>query len=284
MKKGSSFFYCLLLILTTFVCSCKMSVEETNLLRKPDVDISSKQVTVIIHKVGSTTDYINIYRKDLSDSSAEEIAIGVIFPPAKTDEITYRFIDTLVHENAEYTYKVRYHDESGYRYSAWSNEIVIEDHNDAYAADKILTYQVSDDTRFYFDSTDYQLVIEGFREIQDPEITNYSRDFQPMLIFSYDDVEQVFKISNDALKNSKPIPLREKLPLTFMDRKIKVVGILGQQTEYENPDEEDEEKLIPKVIHWTAPTPIKVYGQSDNEIYVPSSAGKLGLDHSRKAE
>ncbi len=281
MKKGTSFFYCSLLLFCALFFSCKVSVEETNLLRKPDVDISSKQVTVIIHKINDSTNYINIYRKELSESDAEEYNIGIIFP-SDTNEMTYRFIDTLIHENAEYTYQVRYHDESGYRYSAWSNEIIIENCTDAYDADKNLTYQVSDDTRFYFDKTDYQLTIDGI--ITNPEISNFSRDYQPMLIISYDDIRQVFKINPEVLTGNKAIALREKLPLSFMDKTIKVEGILAQLTEYENPEEEDEEKKVPRVIHWTNDTFIKVSGQTDNKIYVPSSAGEAGLDNSRKIQ
>ncbi len=281
MKKGTSIFYCFIIFLCSLLCCCKVSVEETNLLRKPDVDLSSKQVTVIIQKINDTTDYINIYRKDLTLKEDQEFNIGVIFP-SETDEMTYRFIDTLIQENSEYTYQIRYHDESGYRYSAWSNEILIEDHADAYDADKILSYQVSDDTRFYFDTTDYQLTIDGI--ITEPEISNFSRDFKPMLIISYDDVRQVFKFNPEVFTSNKAISLRDKLPLSFMDRTIKIEGILAQQTEYENPEEEDEEKKIPKVIHWTADTYIKVSGYPDNEIYVPSSAGEAGLDNSRKIQ
>lgn len=281
MKKRSSFFYCLLLVLTSFICSCKMSVEETNLVRKPDVDLSNKQVTIIIHKISNTTDYINIYRKDESVSDGKEETIGILYI-SDTDEITYRFIDILVHENSEYSYKVRYHDKDGYHNSAWSNVITIEDHNDAYDADKKLAYQVSEEARFIFDSTDYQLTFDG--EITNPEISNFDRDYQPMLILGYDNVKQVFKINATVLTSYKPISLRDKLPLTFMDKKIKVEGILAQKTEYMNPDEGDEEKRIPKVIHWTPPTYIKVSGQADNEIYVPSSAGTAGIDYSRKAK
>lgn len=281
MKKGTSFFYCTLLLLTSFFCCCKMSVEETNLLRKPDVDISANQVTIIIHKVNASTDYINIYRKEVKEDDDKELNIGVVFPE-NTDEITYRFIDTLVHENAEYVYKVRYHDDSGYSYSAWSNSIEITDNSSAYDADKILYYEASGDTRFYFDTTDYQLTLDG--TITNPEISNFTRDFQPMLILSYDDQKQVFKISPDVLTQGKAVSLRDRIPLTFMDRKIKVEGIVAQQTEYANPDEEEEDKKIPRIIRWTKPTFIKVSGEPDNEIFVPSSAGKAGLDFSRRVK
>ena len=295
MKKGSSFLFISLLILTGILVSCKVSVEDSHLSRKPDIDLSEKQVTLIIHKINSDTDYINVYRKETSKSDAPELCIGIVYPQ-KTDEITYRFIDTLVHEDTKYTYKVRYHDKSGYQYSEWSNEIDIEDFVNAYSFDKKLEYVASSDSRFIFDKTDYTLKITG--TITSPEIRGFDSyilpsgvpdtvenrlySYQPMLILSYEDVKQVFKISRNSISNSEPITLRDRIPLSFMDKPIKVEGILAQKIEYVNPEETDQDKLTPKIIRWTAPTYIKVMGHGDNEIKIPSSAEAAGYDYSRR--
>ena len=281
MKKESSIFSIFAIILGIFLCSCKVSVEDTNLSRKPDIDITEKQVTLIIHKINSETDYINVYRKDTSKTDSTEICIGIVYPQ-KTDEITYRFIDTLVYEDEKYIYKVRYHDKSGYQFSEWSNEIYIEDFIDAYDTSKHLSYNVPDNSRFYYDVTDYSLTLSG--TIGLPDIQNFEDEYQPMLILSYDDIRQVFKIRPQAISNNEPITLRDRIPLTFMDRTIRVEGIVAQKTEWINPDEEDEDKKIPKMIRWTIPSYIKVSGKNDNEITVPSSAQTAGIDYSRKAK
>ena len=297
MKKGSSFLFAGLLFLTCISFSCKVSVEDAHLSRKPDIDLSEQQVTLIIHKISADTDYVNVYRKETSKTDSSELCIGIVYP-LKTDEITYRFIDTLVHEDAKYIYKVRYHDKSGYQYSEWSNEIDIEDFVRAYSYDKKLEYVTSDDTRFIFDKTDYTLKITG--TITAPEIQDFDSyilpagkadieenrlyNYQPMLILSYDDVKQVFKINRNAISNSESITLRDRIPLSFMDKAIKVEGILAQKIEYVNPEETDEDKLTPKIIRWTPPTYIKVMGHGDNEIKIPSSAEAAGYDYSRRVK
>lgn len=277
MKKGTSFFYIFLLILVAFLCTCKVSVEETDLLRKPDVDLSDKQVTIIIQKINSETDYINIYRKTTTEKDPPEEKIGIIYP-SNNDDMTYRFIDTLVFEDESYSYRVRYHDDSGYRYTEWSNEIDIENINYAYAPDKKLAYQVPDNTRFLYDDTNFTLTISG--TVTNPEISNFTNDYQPMLIVSSEDATQVFKISTQALTNSEAITLRDRLPLDFMDKTITIEGIVAQQNEYYNPDELDENKKKIKLIRWTPPTSIKIAGHSENTLYIPSSAASAGTDYS----
>lgn len=277
MKKGIAFFYIFLLILTTFLCSCKVSVEDKNLMRKPDVDLSDKQVTIIIQKINSDTDYINIYRKSTTTRDAAEERIGIIYPE-NNDDMTYRFIDTLVYEDETYSYKVRYHDNSGYRYSEWSNEIEIENINYAYAPDKKLAYQTPDNTRFLYNDTNYTLSISG--TITNPEISNFTNDYQPMLIVSSEEATQVFKIRPQALTNGEIITLRDRLPASFMDKTITIKGIVAQQTEYYNPDETDDNKKKVKLIRWTPPTSIKIAGRSENTLFIPSSAASAGTDYS----
>lgn len=277
MKKGIAFFYIFLLILATFLCSCKVSVEDKNLMRKPDVDLSDKQVTIIIQKINSDTDYINIYRKSTTTRDAAEERIGIIYPE-NNDDMTYRFIDTLVYEDETYSYKVRYHDNSGYRYSEWSNEIEIENINYAYAPDKKLAYQTPDNTRFLYNDTNYTLSISG--TITNPEISNFTNDYQPMLIVSSEEATQVFKIRPQALTNGEIITLRDRLPASFMDKTITIKGIVAQQTEYYNPDETDDNKKKVKLIRWTPPTSIKIAGRSENTLFIPSSAASAGTDYS----
>ena len=104
MKKGTSFFYTFISIICLALCSCNISLVDTDLMSKPEVDCSDNQVTISIHKINSGTDYINVYRKESDD---EEVICGIIFPKDLSNKSTlYYFIDSLVKTNKKYQYKI----------------------------------------------------------------------------------------------------------------------------------------------------------------------------------
>ena len=290
MKKGTSFFYIVISILCLMLFSCNIRLEDTELMRKPDFDRSEKQVTIMVHKINSSTDYINIYRKE---TSGDEMAIGLIFPKdIKNNTMIYTFIDSLVKDNETYRYKARYHDSKGYHYSDWTDEIKIENFPNAYAADDVLTYE-SNGAKFSLNSTDFSISLTS--ALTAPEaITNFDQnenellDFKPMLIVSTTEANnkktQVFELDYDFIYDKKAISLRGLLPLDFMDTPIIISGILGQKIEYQNPDITDPEKLVTKFISWTEPVDITIAGHSDNTVTIPSQSGAAGYDYSRHAK
>ena len=64
MKKGTSFFYISLALLTFTFFSCKLKVEDEDLYDKPGVNVTNNQITLIIPMVSKNTKYVNIYRRD----------------------------------------------------------------------------------------------------------------------------------------------------------------------------------------------------------------------------
>lgn len=284
MKKGTFVFYTLFLFLCFFISACNVEVKDPKLLQKPDVDISDKQVTLIIHKISATTSYINIYRQEITDDEtpADIVNIGIIYPNAITnDDKTYRFIDNLVHSKTDYIYRVRYADKDGYQYTNWTNVVSIdEEFQGAYPPAVNLTYQCPSTIAFTYDETDYKLILSG--SVTAPAITDFS-DYQPMLIVNNMLKTEVFKISTTALSQRDPIYLKDHLSADFLDRPIIIEGIVAQKNEYVNPTAPMNERVL-KAVYWTEPKKIKINAYSDNIITVPSVHNTAGFDYTRKAK
>lgn len=277
MKKGSSFFYIASVIFLLSVTGCKLKLEDTELLQKPDLDLSDRQVTLIIPKMNNSTDYINVYRKE---SNSNDEVVGLIFPKdLPSGDSTYRFIDSLVVDGKKYKYQVRYHDDKGFQYSQWSNEIKIENISDAYTASQKITYTVGS-AKLNFSATDYTIKVNG--TITAPsDISDFSTNYTPALIIKTSDKTQVFDVSPEFIAGTDPITLRGILPLSFMDTPITVVGLIAQKKEYVNPNESDASKRKIKFIRWTSLAPLYINGKKDTSITVPSQSGAAGYDYSR---
>ena len=287
MKKGFSFLCIISALLCLSVLSCKLKVEEDKeeLLQKPDIHNIDGRVTLIIPKINSKTDYINIYRKD---SNNEEI-VGVIYPKdLPSGDIVYDFIDKLVIENVRYQYKVRYHDSDGFHYSDWSDELKIQNITDAYSAGANLVYGLENsNTKFQFSETDYTLKVINGAITAPTAITNFSNDYIPALVIKAGSDIRAFEIKDnpeDFLDGTTPISMRGFLPNDFKDKDIAIVGLIGETKEYINPEETDETKLIAKYIRWTSVKNIKVSGHNDGIIMVPSESGSKGHDLSRSVK
>ena len=271
MKKGTSFLTVISIICLVF-CACNISLEDTELMRKPDINRSPKQVTLTIHKINTSTDYINVFR---SESGGSEISCGLIYTKDHPNVTTYPFFDSLIKDGKKYKYRVRYHDSKGYYYSAWSDEIKIED-TEAYNSSDVLTYE-SNSAKFTISTTDYTIGLTT--SLSAPtEIDDFDK-YIPMLIVTAGDKTQVFEVTDDFISATDTISLRGLLPLDFMDRDITLSGILAQKKELFNPSETDENKQKTMFIIWTEPVELKIQGKSTNVINVPSQSGAEGYDY-----
>ena len=271
MKKGTSFLTVISIICLVF-CACNISLEDTELMRKPDIYPSSRQVTLTIHKINSSTDYINVFR---SESGGREITCGLIYTKDHPNVTTYPFSDTLIKEGKKYKYRVRYHDPKGYYYSAWTDELKIEDIN-AYNSSAELTY-TSGNTKFSINSTDYTLSLTS--ALTAPSAISDFDKYIPMLIATAGDKTQIFEVTDDFISATDSISLRGLLPLDFMDRDITISGILAQKKELLHPDETDENKQKMQFIIWTEPVEFGIQGKNNNTINVPSQSGAAGYDY-----
>lgn len=295
MKKRTSCIMIIFAALSIFFISCQLQVANTNLLTKPDIDISDKQVTLIIHKVNSQTSYINVYRQDITDKTnpGDIVNIGLLYPKAFGDSQTFVFIDKLVSENKTYIYRVRYVDNESVYYSNWSDSITIDStkFQNYYAESIKLYYTANATTKFTFSETDYTLKLNN--NLIQPQLTpftEYDADtniegYQAMLIVNNGTVSNVFRISFDVVNSSlQTIALKDILPDSFLDKNIVIEGITAQKIEYVDPSV-PRDKLEIKAVHWLIPTSIKVNGYTNNTILIPSShTTNTGLDYTRKVK
>ena len=279
MNKRTSLFTFLIAILSITVFSCNIKIEDSELFDKPLVNVTAKQVTLIIPKMSNDTDYINVYRRDKQNDKV--INIGIIYPDAiENDGKNYSYIDELVKKGHSYDYRTRYHTNGEYFYSEWSDNIEIKTTYNFYADADVLLYKPGSAYLLY-NKDDYSLTITG--TITEPSaIPNFSTEYFPMLIIKSKKATQVFKIPSIA--DTYKIPLRTILPLDFMDTPITIEGLVGQKNIYVDPDAPDDEKEAKTVI-WTEPAAIDVQGAgSEKKITVKSQSGNEGLDYGRKIQ
>lgn len=271
MKKRTSFltaFITFSALSCILISGCKLKIEDTELLDKPGVNISDAQITIIIPKISKETQYINVYRNDLTDHKT--VNIGILYPAAlENDGKNFIYIDNNVKENNEYQYKARYKDNKGYHYTEWSNKIKA-DQGFGNASTIKMTYVPESGAKLEYDSDAYTLTIGG--TIAAPDFAGFNTtDYKPMLVVKRTDgLAQVFGISSVA--NTTVISLKNILPGEFLDTDISFGGIVAQK--------EIKEGTTTKQIIWTEIAAIDVKNGSETitTVRIPTYIGSSGLD------
>lgn len=287
MKKGTSFFYISLTLLSITLFSCKLKIEEEDLYDKPGVKVTKNQITLIIPMVSKETKYVNVYRKNKQNDKV--INIGVLYHPQaiENDGKNYCYIDSLVNKKHSYEYRVRYYIDGQYYYSEWSDSIYIEDNYNAYEEDDVLKYKANG-ASLYYNKTDYTLSFIG--DVELPDFSEYtSENYKPMIIVQSSKYTQAFELPDIA--DDTLISLRSMLPADFLDTDITIKGIVAQKTIYEdgttdelenndsNGDGVPDKEKLKKLIIWTEPEELDLIGAgSAKKFNIPSQTGSSGLD------
>ena len=287
MKKGTSFFYISLALLTITFFSCKLKMEEEDLYDKPGVNVTNNQITLIIPKISTDTKYINVYRRDKQNDNV--VNIGVLYHPEalENDGKNYCYIDSLITKTHSYDYRVRYLIDGEYYYSEWSDIIYIENNYNAYAENYVLKYK-ENSAHLEYERTDYTLSFSG--SLLAPDFAEYSTEhYKPMLIVQNEKLTQAFEIR--AITDGTVIELRSLLPADFLDTDITIKGIVAQKTIYSddttdelenndtNNDGTPDKEKMKKVIIWTEPVELNLVGAGSAKIInIPSQTGTSGLD------
>ena len=287
MKKGTSFFYLSVSILCLIFCACKLSLEDTDLFDRPEVSTKDSQISIIVPRLNNDTKYINIFRQE---GNSTPVNIGIIYPNALMDK-NYLFVDSFTSKQHKYKYRVRYNDNTGYHYSKWSEQIETKDETFAHDTSERMKYDASS-ARFNYDEDAYTLTIEG--TIQSPNFTEFFDDemaeaddtddlekpfaFKPMLIVSNSEKTEAIQFSSTA--DGTVIPLRNILPMYFLDTDITIKGIIAKQNKYKKPYPNDASELVTEYIIWLEPAEINLKGVRSNKILkIPSQVGDNGLDY-----
>lgn len=267
MKKYLSVLLISLSLLFTFT-SCNFSFTGKNLLTPPKVEAAKSAIAISI-PLENDPEYINIYRKDVNDTSETVVAVGMLNP---TENDSYIYFDSLIHKNHTYVYMIRYYIDKTYYMTEWSAEVTVAD---AYEEEAVLKYKDLSGS-ISISESDYTLRFNG--EILPPDIPSYDLEYKPMLILATEEKEQLFElpgVGNDIL-----ISLKGILPPSFLNTTITFKGIVGQKVEYVDPEHVDTNPEI-KRVYWTEPTELRVSGYTDKQIFIPSVVGTDGLDYSK---
>ena len=285
MKKVTSLFYISLAVLVTTFFSCKLKVQDSDLYDKPLVNVTDRQVTIVIPLMNTDTKYINVYRRDKQNDKA--ISIGILYHPEalEKDNKNYIYIDNLVKKGHSYQYSARYYINGRYYLTEWSDTINTDKNGSFYddsisfaykMNDAILIYEKTENT-IQFNKTIDAPTFPDFHQIGDDS-------WKPALIVKNSTTTQAFELSQDAVRNRVAVPLVGMLPSSFLDTDITIEALVGQKTIYDNDKLPLEQRKVVKVI-WTEPAEINVQGAGgDKKINVKSQSGMEGLDYSRKAQ
>ena len=285
MKKGTSFLTVISIICITF-CACKLSLEDTDLFDRPEVSTADNQISVFIPRLNNTTKYINVFRQE---GTSTPVIIGIINQNALMDK-NYLFIDELAQKQHKYKYRVRYCDDSGYHYSKWSETISTKNGEFAHDESKKMKYDASS-VRFKYNKDEYTLTIDG--TITAPNFTGFFDDamadaddsddllkefaYKPMIVISDSEKTEAIQITSTA--DETVIPLRNILPLYFLDTNISIKGIIAKQNKYKDNDVEEDDLVI-KYIKLLELEEVNVTGAGSSKILnIPSQIGDAGLDY-----
>ncbi len=274
MKKLLSFFTTIIFAL--LIISCDITVQDQDYLDKPDVEESSSGLFVSIPRFSKETRYINLYRKDVTQSTEQEatvVNIGLIFPSSySADTKTFAYEDLNVRANHKYQYMARYCEPDNYYYTFWSDEKTLPVTKGF--SDAIITKYITSGAEFIFNPEEKTLTVNGL--ITPPNLPNYDTDWVPVLAVKSAEATQVFTI--ESLADQAVINLSSVLSPDFYNTDITIIGLLGQKTIMTESASASTNKE--KIIMWTESTPIKIRGYSAGVIKITSDSGSTGYDFS----
>ena len=310
VKAASTFFMAFLILAST---ACNFTFGGDYDIDEPTVDFSSSVVTLSLPRISKNTQYINVYRQDVTDcdsdyDKATTQSIGLINPNNLTSGgVTYQFQDENVIKTHKYRYMARYRDKKQFSYTAWSRVITIE--NDARVGfpetteEKELTYQCTDTPTIVYDEEEITFEIDDAITAPDATLFPGFSNYKPALLVKIKDTnimsafelpEAMSKLISGEAESAK-FSVKSLLPASYLDTEIEICGIVGQWTQYQEKAEESETETseegaeesskkeeptpIMRVV-WTLPLEVTVHNKSGNIIVVSSSLGDDGLDFS----
>lgn len=272
MKKRLPFI--LFSLISIFLSGCKngITVTETNLKKRPDIEYSEGGITLTARKIGNDEDYIIFYRRNVTSEKSDSydkaltVNVGLIYTSAlDQNNAVYIFEDTNLDTESKYQFMARYHEKSGKYYdTAWTDPI-----------------QPKNGTPVKYDNTGVSFSYsESSKTLTLSSALNRITEYSPMLAVSNGEKALLFEtpFNSETDEFNYIYNLAEILPSDFLDTEITILGIVGQKTEYVDPEATD--KVIKKYI-WTEPYRISISGNSNNTLTITSANGSTGIDYSK---
>ena len=265
------------LTILSALIGCKFNLSDNKYLPRPDIRILDNEIEIRGTYVNSKTEYINVYRQDVTESEKSEIErIAIIFPAGfkKTDQ-TYIYDDANIFANRKYRYYVRFVENDGSKNRTdWSE--AKQNTSNTLPTSGSYAYTIPSGADYTYKKSEMKLELPSGKTFTDPTaIADFSK-YKPALVFECEESVQAIELRGDptdpdTLAN---INLKTLIPQDFFYKDIKLLGIIGQkQVKGKVTDDAEEESL--QYITWTPLASIKL----KNETGVEISTFKLEPEH-----
>ena len=265
------------LTILSALIGCKFNLSDNKYLPRPDIRVHDYEIEIRGTYVNSKTEYINVYRQDVTESEKSEIErIAIIFPAGfeKANQ-TYIYDDANIFANRKYRYYVRFVENDGSKNRTdWSE--AKQNTSNTLPTSGSYAYTIPTGADYTYIKSEMKLELPAGKSFTEPDaITDFSK-YKPALVFECEDSIQAIELKEDpadpdTLAN---INLKSLIPQAFFYKDIKLLGIVGQkQFKAKVSDDAEEESL--QYITWTPLASIKV----KNETGIELASFKLEPEH-----
>ena len=246
----------------TALSGCKFDVSKSKYLTRPDIEIKDNYIIVRGAYVNSDTEYINIYRQDVTDNdSTDIIRVAILFPKGfDNDNQTFIYFDYNIFYGHKYRYYVRFVEKDGSKNrTEWSEGV--QNTNTWTPPLKVAgscsyAYSIPSDAEYTYDPTTMTLSLPAGKDFTEPDAIDDFSEYAPALVF-----EAVGKIQTYEIPATTSVPLKALLPQDFLYTDIKLLGIVGQKKTFSTGTDPELQQIT-----WTELAPVIVLNTAGNTI------------------
>ena len=268
------------LTIISALIGCKFNLSENKFLPRPDIRVLDQEMEIRGSYVNSDTEYINIYRQDITTTNDAEIErIAILFPAGfnKADQ-TYVYDDKNIFRGRKYRYYVRFVEKNGSKNrTEWSEAKQNDDSSLPAYGSASYAYTIPDDAIYTYKKSEMAFELAAGTSFTEPTAFADFSAYKPALVFECEDSVQAIQLKGDpadpdTLAN---VNLKDLIPQDFFYKEIKLLGIVGQK-QYKAKATEDAEEESLQYITWTPLASIKI---KDDEVGNILTTFKLEPEH-----
>lgn len=275
------------LTIISALIGCKFNLSDNKYLPRPDIRVLENEIEIRGTYVNSTTQYINIYRQDITESEKTEIErIAILFPAGfvQTDQ-TYIYDDFNIYSGRKYRYYVRFVEKDGSKNrTEWTEAKQNVNPGVKTTSQGSFAYDIPSGADYIYKKSEMLLELPAGKTFTAPTaIDDYSK-YKPTLVFECEENIQAIELKGDPTDPATlaSVNLKTLIPQDFFYKDIKLLGIIGQkQVKGKVTDDAEEESL--QYITWTPLASIKVKNETGIEIStfkLEPEHGDAGYDYS----
>lgn len=283
MKKTDLSLFICALVTVFLLCGCKFNLSNSKYLDRPDVLVRDGYFEIIAPYISTNTESIIIYRQNIHDGTNSEIErVAVVFPKGIEDSAdqTMHYDDERVLVSQEYRYYLRFTDKNGVRNrTEWSDKKVITSGG---ASNKNqLAYTVPSNANYTYNPETMVLNLPSGVDFSAPDssVIKDIAEYKPALVLQAGEKIQAFELLDGE---TKQVNLKTLLPEDYLYTDVKLLGIVGQKTEYNSKNTE-----VLRLISWTNLSSVKVVNAAGNTLdtfRLAPEYGKAGFDYSTTSD